>query len=81
MVSALEQFFSGKTDLAGRNFPVGGPETVYLSQLTEKLSKAWGKELKYENQTVRDFCDKYVYAPQHCLIFALLLFYYPVNVK
>ncbi|KNG49982.1 NAD(P)-binding protein [Stemphylium lycopersici] len=45
-------------ELAGRDIAVGGPETVVLSQLTEKLSKAWGRELGYENQTVADFCDK-----------------------
>jgi uncharacterized protein YbjT (DUF2867 family) len=45
-------------ELAGRDIPIGGPETVMLSQLTEKLSKAWGKQLSYENQTVADFCDK-----------------------
>ncbi|KAF2661925.1 NAD(P)-binding protein [Lophiostoma macrostomum CBS 122681] len=47
-----------RPQLAGRNIPVGGPETVVLSELTAKLSRAWGKELKYENQTVADFCDK-----------------------
>ena len=45
-------------ELAGRDIPIGGPETVMLSQLTGKLSKAWGKQLSYENQTVADFCDK-----------------------
>ena len=45
-------------ELAGRNFAVGGPETVRLPQLTEILSKAWGKTLKYESQSVDDFCNK-----------------------
>ncbi|KAF2639581.1 NAD(P)-binding protein [Massarina eburnea CBS 473.64] len=45
-------------ELAGRNFAVGGPETVVLSQLAEKLSRAWGRKLDYENQTVADFCEK-----------------------
>ncbi|EDU47907.1 NmrA multi-domain protein [Pyrenophora tritici-repentis] len=47
-----------RPDVAGRDIPVGGPETVVLSQLAEKLSKAWGKKLSHENQTVADFCDK-----------------------
>lgn len=47
-----------RPDLAGRDFPVGGPETVRLEQLTEKLSSAWGRKLDYECQTVPDFCDK-----------------------
>ncbi|XP_014551046.1 hypothetical protein COCVIDRAFT_31342 [Bipolaris victoriae FI3] len=47
-----------RPELAGRDIPIGGPEIVVLSQLTEKLSRAWGKELSYENQTVPDFCDK-----------------------
>jgi uncharacterized protein YbjT (DUF2867 family) len=44
--------------LAGRDFAVGGPETVQLHELTKKLSSAWGRKLEYECQTVPDFCDK-----------------------
>jgi hypothetical protein len=47
-----------RPELAGRNFAVGGPETVRLYQLTEKLSRAWDRKLDYECQTVADFCDK-----------------------
>lgn len=47
-----------RPQLAGRNFAVGGLETVKLSQLTAKLSRAWGRELTYENQTVADFCGE-----------------------
>jgi uncharacterized protein YbjT (DUF2867 family) len=47
-----------RPELAGRNIPVGGPETVQLHELAEKLSKAWGRKLSYENQTVPDFCEK-----------------------
>lgn len=47
-----------RPDLAGRNFAVGGPETVRLPQLAEKLSKGWNKEIKHEFQTVEDFCEK-----------------------
>ncbi|RMZ71941.1 hypothetical protein GMOD_00009301 [Pyrenophora seminiperda CCB06] len=47
-----------RPDLAGLDMPIGGPETVVLAQLTEKLSRAWGKELTCENQTVTDFCEK-----------------------
>jgi uncharacterized protein YbjT (DUF2867 family) len=47
-----------RPDLAGRNIPIGGPETVYLKEVAEKLSKAWGRQLDYDNQTVADFCDK-----------------------
>ncbi|KAF2748711.1 NAD(P)-binding protein [Sporormia fimetaria CBS 119925] len=53
MVAALS-----RPELAGRDFDVGGPETVRLEELAQKLSRAWGKELKYENQTVADFCEK-----------------------
>lgn len=53
MVAAMQ-----RPELAGRNFAVGGPETVRLEQLAEKLSRAWGRKLGYENQTVADFCDK-----------------------
>lgn len=53
MVAALS-----RPDLAGRNIPVGGPETVQLEQLAEKLSRAWGRKLGYECQTVADFCEK-----------------------
>ncbi|CAO2653470.1 Nn.00g028810.m01.CDS01 [Neocucurbitaria sp. VM-36] len=47
-----------RPDLAGRDIPVGGPETIRLEQLAEKLSKAWGRKLGFENQTVPDFCAK-----------------------
>ncbi|KAF2713212.1 NAD(P)-binding protein [Pleomassaria siparia CBS 279.74] len=47
-----------RPDLAGRNIPIGGPKTIHLSELTEKLSRAWGRKLNYECQTVPDFCDK-----------------------
>jgi uncharacterized protein YbjT (DUF2867 family) len=53
MVAAIQ-----RPDLAGRNFPVGGPETVRLPQLAERLSRAWGRELKVEFQTIDDFCEK-----------------------
>lgn len=53
MVAAID-----RPDLAGRNIPIGGPETVRLSQLTEKVSRGWGRQLKYECQTVDDFCDR-----------------------
>ena len=53
MVAAIQ-----RPDLAGRNFPVGGPETVRLPQLAERLSRAWGRELKVEFQTIEDFCQK-----------------------
>jgi uncharacterized protein YbjT (DUF2867 family) len=53
MVAAME-----RPDLAGRNFEVAGPETVRLHQLTEKLSRVWGRKLNYECQTVADFCEK-----------------------
>ena len=53
MVAAIQ-----RPDLSGRNFPVGGPETVRLPQLAERLSRAWGRELKVEFQTIDDFCQK-----------------------
>lgn len=53
MIAAMD-----RPDLAGRNFPVAGPETVCLPQLTEKLSRAWSRPLKYKSQDVDDFCDK-----------------------
>lgn len=53
MVAAID-----RPDLAGRNIPVGGPETVRLAQLTEKVARGWGRSLQYECQTVDDFCDR-----------------------
>lgn len=52
MISAMQ-----RPHLAGRNIPIGGPETVRLVELAEKLSRGWGVELKCNNQTVSDFCD------------------------
>ena len=53
MVAAME-----RPELAGRNFAVGGPETVRLHELAAKLGNAWGREMKHEYQTIPDFCDK-----------------------
>lgn len=53
MIAAID-----RPDLAGRNIPVGGPETVRLEQLAEKLSIGWDRSMAFENQTVDDFCDK-----------------------
>lgn len=47
-----------RPELAGRDIPVGGPQTVVLAELAEKLGRSWGRELGVENQTVRDFCEK-----------------------
>ncbi|KAH8602183.1 hypothetical protein B0O99DRAFT_605849 [Bisporella sp. PMI_857] len=52
-------------ELAGRNFPVGGPDTVRLPELTEKLSRVWNRPLKYESQSVDDFCEKISEAMKH----------------
>jgi uncharacterized protein YbjT (DUF2867 family) len=53
MIAAME-----RPHLAGRDIPVGGPETVQLHQIAEKLSRGWGRKLDYECQTVADFCQK-----------------------
>lgn len=53
MVAAIQ-----RPDLAGRNFPVGGPEIVRLPQLAEKLGRAWNRDIKHEFQTIDDFCQK-----------------------
>lgn len=47
-----------RPDLAGKNIPVGGPETVHLEQLAEKLSNGWERPMAHECQTVDDFCAK-----------------------
>ncbi|CAK7242791.1 MAG: hypothetical protein STHCBS139747_004293 [Sporothrix thermara] len=52
MIAAMQ-----RPALAGRNIPIGGPETVRLSELAAKLSRGWGVELKCVNQTVPDFCN------------------------
>jgi uncharacterized protein YbjT (DUF2867 family) len=52
MIAAME-----RPELAGRNFPVAGLETVRLPELTKKLSRAWGRELTYRTQTLPEFCD------------------------
>lgn len=53
MIAAMD-----RPQLAGRNIPVGGPETVRLEQLAQKLSRAWDRPMAHENQTVDDFCEK-----------------------
>lgn len=53
MVAALE-----RPELAGRSFAVGGPETVRLPVLAQKLSRAWNRPLTYESQNINDFCKR-----------------------
>lgn len=53
MIAGLE-----RPHLAGRSFAVGGAETVRLPQLAEKLSRAWGRPLSYESQSVDAFCAR-----------------------
>lgn len=53
MIAALE-----RPQLAGRSFAVGGPETVRLPLLTQKLSRAWNRPLTCESQSVDDFCQR-----------------------
>lgn len=57
-VAQLMMTAMNRPELGGRDFAIGGPETVVLGQLAEKLSRAWGRRLGYENQTVADFCEK-----------------------
>ncbi|OAA59712.1 NAD(P)-binding domain protein [Niveomyces insectorum RCEF 264] len=54
MISAMQR---PDDALVGRNIPVGGPETVRLTELAEKLARGWGRPLRCENQTVADFCQ------------------------
>ena len=57
-IAQLMMAAMSRPELAGRNIPVGGPETIKLHQLAEKLSRAWERPMGYENQTVDDFCVK-----------------------
>ncbi|KAM5343821.1 hypothetical protein ACJ41O_012358 [Fusarium nematophilum] len=58
-VAQLMMAAMDKPHLAGRDFTVGGPETVRLGELAEKLSRAWDRDLSHECQTVDGFCDKF----------------------
>ena len=53
MIAALE-----RPHLAGRSFAVGGPETVRLPVLTQKLARAWNRPLTWESQSIDDFCQR-----------------------
>lgn len=55
MVAAMER---GPGIVAGRDFAVGGAETVRLAQLTERLARGWGRPLDHESQSVDEFCDR-----------------------
>jgi uncharacterized protein YbjT (DUF2867 family) len=52
MIAAAERPY-----LAGRHFPVAGPETVRLPELARRLSTAWGRNLGYRSQPVAEFCN------------------------
>lgn len=53
MIAAVE-----RPELAGGCFAVGGPETVRLPVLTQKLSRAWNRTLTFESQSIDDFCQR-----------------------
>lgn len=53
MIAALE-----RPHLAGRIFPVGGPETVRLPMLAKALSRAWGQELSWKSQSIDAFAER-----------------------
>ena len=53
MLAALE-----RPHLAGRRFAVGGPETVRLPELAQKLGRAWDRPLSWESQSIDDFCQR-----------------------
>lgn len=53
MIAALE-----RPQLAGKCFAVGGPETVRLPVLAQKLSHAWNRPITHESQSIDDFCQR-----------------------
>ncbi len=53
MIAALD-----RPQLAGRSFAVGGPETVRLPTLAQKLGRAWKRPLTWESQSIADFCQR-----------------------
>jgi len=53
MLAALE-----RPQLAGRSFAVGGPETVRLPVLAEKLGRAWKLPMTWQSQSIDDFCQR-----------------------
>ena len=53
MIAALE-----RPQLAGRCFAVGGPDTVRLPILAQKLGNAWNRPLTWESQSIDDFCQR-----------------------
>ena len=53
MLAALE-----RPHLAGRSFAVGGAETVRLPVLAEKLGRAWNRPLRWQSQSIDDFCQR-----------------------
>lgn len=53
MIAALERPW-----LAGRSYAVGGPETVRLPELAQRLGRAWNRPLGWESQSIDDFCQR-----------------------
>ena len=53
MIAALE-----RPQFAGRSFAVGGPDTVRLPVLAQKLARAWNRPLTFESQSVDEFCER-----------------------
>jgi uncharacterized protein YbjT (DUF2867 family) len=53
MIAALE-----RPQLAGSVFDVGGPDTVRGPELARRLGAAWNRPLRFESQSIDDFCAR-----------------------
>lgn len=57
-LAALMLAALARPQLAGRSFAVGGPETVRLPVLAQKLGRAWNRPLRHESQSIDAFCQR-----------------------
>jgi uncharacterized protein YbjT (DUF2867 family) len=55
-LAALMLAAAERADLAGRHIAVGGPAPLRGSEVASALSRASGREIRFESQSVEDFC-------------------------
>ena len=55
-LAALMLAAAARPDLAGRHIAVGGPAPIKGADVAAALSRASGREIRFESQSVEDFC-------------------------
>jgi uncharacterized protein YbjT (DUF2867 family) len=61
-LAALMVAAATRPQLAGRHYPIGGPQALRGADVAQALTRALGRPIRFMSQTVADFCT--AIAPQ-----------------